>query len=172
MPLNAKQQRFIAEYLIDLNATEAAIRAGYSKKTAYSIGQENLTKPEIASAVATAKAEQLNSAGLTASRVLEELRRLAFQDPRNLWDAQGNLKPLHELTDAQAAAVAGVEVIIKNAEAGDGKTDRVHKIKMWDKPKALEMLAKHFSLLTDVLHVSGDADVIAKLQAARKRVGK
>jgi phage terminase small subunit len=67
--LTAKQQRFVEEYLIDLNATQAAIRAGYSEKTAYSIGNENLSKPEIAKAIETAQQERSQRTEITADRV-------------------------------------------------------------------------------------------------------
>ena len=85
-PLTPKQERFVAEYLIDLNATQAAIRAGYSTKTAENIGWQNLRKPEIAAAVAAAKSLQLERANLSAERVLEELRRIGFADLGTLFD--------------------------------------------------------------------------------------
>lgn len=83
MPLTAKQQRFVDEYLVDLNATQAAIRAGYSEKTAYSIGNENLKKPEIAAAVAAAQEKLAGKLEITAEKVLrdlEDLRVLAIKD--------------------------------------------------------------------------------------------
>lgn len=153
--LTPKQQRFVAEYLIDLNATQAAIRCGYSAKTAKSIGSENLTKPDVAAAIAEGQAKRLTSADLSATRVLEEYRRLAFMDTRGFFDAGGNLKPIKDLSDEQGAALASFEVIIKNAKAGDGETDTVHKIRLWDKTKALDSLAKHFGLLKDGIDVSG-----------------
>lgn len=151
-----KEQRFIAEYLVDLNATQAAIRAGYSEKTANRIASRLLSKVDISAEIAVRKAKQLAKADLTATRVLEELRRLAFSDVRKLFDEQGDLRPLGELSDEDAAAIAGLEVIIKNAKAGDGQTDTIHKIKVWDKTRSLEMLAKHFALLTERVDVSGD----------------
>lgn len=169
MALNPKQTRFVAEYLIDLNATQAAIRAGYSVKTAETIGYENLRKPEISEAIAKGKTKQLATAELSASRVLEELRRLAFIDMREFFDANGNMKPVTQLTDVQGSALAGLEVIIKNAEAGDGVTDRVHKFKVWDKTRAIEMLAKHYKLLTDVIRIEDEAGLVEKLHAGRKR---
>ena len=111
---------------------------------------------EIQKYVSAGKAKQLASADLTATRVLEELRRLAFSDVRRLFDEQGNLKPLHTLTDEEAAAIASLEVIIKNAAAGDGHTDTVHKLKVWDKTRSLEMLAKHFALLTERVDLHGE----------------
>lgn len=154
--MTPKQARFVAEYLVDLNATQAAIRAGYSKKTAESQGHENLSKPEIAEAVKAGKAKQLDEAGLTAARVLEEYRRLALFDVRQFYDESGNIKPVKEWTADMGAAVAGVETLIKNAEAGDGVTDRVLKFRLWDKTRALESLAKHFGLLVDRLEHTGE----------------
>lgn len=153
--MNDKQALFVAEYRKDLNATQAAIRAGYSAKTAAQQGERLLRNVEISAAVAKSTQQQLDKAELSAVRVLEELRRLSFADIRGLFDSAGNLKPLHELTAEQAACIAGFEVIKKNAEAGDGKTDVVHKIRVIDKTRSLEMLAKHFALLTEKLEHSG-----------------
>lgn len=82
--LSPKQQRFVAEYLVDLNATQAAIRAGYSAKTASSIGQENLTKPEIAAAVAAGQATVARKLGISAERVVDEAWQIVIADPREL----------------------------------------------------------------------------------------
>jgi phage terminase small subunit len=101
----------------------------------------------VATAIETGKAKQLDKADLSASRVLEEMRRVALVDTRGFFDDKGNLKPMKDLTADQGSALAGLEVIIKNAKAGDNHTDTVHKIRLWDKPRSLEMLAKHFGLL-------------------------
>ena len=79
MTLTPKQQRFVAEYLVNLNATKAAVKAGYSEKTAYSIGQENLTKPEIAAAVAAAQAERSERTEVTADYVLTTIMEIIEQ---------------------------------------------------------------------------------------------
>jgi phage terminase small subunit len=84
MALNPKQRRFVAEYLIDLNATQAAIRAGYSKKNADVTGPRLLGNVGVAAAVAAGTSKQLATAELTAARVLEEIRRLAFIDMRSI----------------------------------------------------------------------------------------
>lgn len=73
MALNAKQERFCQEYLVDLNATQAAIRAGYSSKTARSVGNENLTKPDISSRIAELQAEVQKRCGITREAILREL---------------------------------------------------------------------------------------------------
>jgi len=123
----------------------------------------------VSAAVSAGKTKQLSSAALSATRVLEELRRLAFSDARGFWNADGSLKKMADLTDEQGSVLAGFEAIIKNAAAGDGITDTVHKIKLWDKPRALEMLAKHFALLTDVVQVEVGATLAARLTSARQR---
>lgn len=155
MALTEKQARFVAEYLVDLNATEAAKRCGYSAKTARQQGSKLLSIPAINSAIAAGKARQLEKAELSAARVLEELRRIAFVDARSFWDDAGNLKPIKELTAEQGSVLGSFEAIIKNAKAGDGVTDMVHKIKLVDKTRALENLAKHFGLLIEKQEVTG-----------------
>lgn len=82
--LTEKQQRFVDEYLVDLNATQAAIRAGYSADTAGSIGHENLQKPEIVLAIAEARRAQQERTQITADRVVMELGLIAFADAREL----------------------------------------------------------------------------------------
>ena len=156
-PLTPKQRRFVSEYLKDLNATQAAIRCGYSKKTAQEQGSRLLSKRMVAEAVAKGTEKQLAKAELSASLVIEHIRRIAMVDVRGYYDAQGNLKPMHELTEEQGSALAGIETILKNAKAGDGIVDRVHKIKVFDKVRALELLGKHFSLLTNVHEVRGES---------------
>jgi hypothetical protein len=84
MALTAKQQRFVEEYLVDLNATAAAIRAGYSEKTARSIGHELLSKPEIQAAIEAALAERSKRTEITADDVLQRLWSIASADPNEL----------------------------------------------------------------------------------------
>ncbi len=171
-PLTPKQARFAAEYVKDLNGTQAAIRAGYSQRGADVHGVRLLANARVAAEIAARTSKQMARAELSAVRVLEELRRLAFADPRDLFDEQGNLRPVHTLTAEQASAIASMEVVIKNAKAGDGVTDTIHKIKTWDKTKTLDLLARHFALLHD--HVTVDvvdwAAIAATLAAARRRV--
>lgn len=165
-------KRFVAEYLLDLNATRAYMRAHphcTNENTAAVNGWKLLRNAKVKALIATGTAKQLAEQGLSAARVLEELRRLAFSDLRPLFDRHGCLKPIGTLTDAQAAAVAGMEVIIKNAQAGDGHTDTIHKIKLWDKTRALEMLAKHFKLLTEVIQVETSEAQLARLDQGRLR---
>ncbi len=94
-PLTPKQDMFVREYLIDLNATQAAIRAGYSAKTAYSIGEENLKKPEIAKAIQLGMDKRAEKAIITADEVLSNIRRLA-QKAEDM-DDNGNALRANEL---------------------------------------------------------------------------
>ena len=118
-------------------------------------GRPRGTKSPVTRARERAAARVFARHELTEERILEEARRLAFVDIRGFFDADGNIKPIHELTAEQGAALASMEVIIKNAEAGDGQVDRVHKFKVWDKLKALELLFKRFGMLTERVDVGG-----------------
>lgn len=113
----------------------------------------------------------LTNADITAERVMLELARLATTDRRGVWDADGRLKPLDEWTPEQGACLEGLEVIIKNAEAGDGHVDKIHKVKLATKHSALELLAKHFGLVkdkVDVTHRITLEDLIVASNAAQR----
>jgi phage terminase small subunit len=150
-----KQERFVAEYLIDGNGTRAYIAAGYSKNGAAQSAERLLRNAEIAAAIAVKTSQQLEKVGITAERVKERLATIAFADIRDLHDTDGNLKPLSALTKEQAAVIAQFEVIKKNAAAGDGVVDTVHKVRLADQMKALEMLGKHFGLFVEKVEHSG-----------------
>jgi phage terminase small subunit len=174
-PLTPKQARFVAEYLVDLNAAAAARRAGYSAKTADQQGYENLKKPEIAAAVQAGQTAQLATAGVSKARLLQELGRIALVNVRDYFDPETKDARLpSDLTDDQGACLAGFEVLIKNAKAGDGVTDTIHKFKLWDKVRALELYMKHYGMLVEKIEVKDStADArVARLVAARSRAGK
>lgn len=129
-----------------------------------------MTDVDVARLVAEGQAKQLQTAELSAARVLEELRRLAFADPRQLFDARGNLRPINKLSAEDAAWIGGLDVIIANAKAGDGHMDTIHKVKLLDKTKALDLLARHFGLLKERITLETEDAQIAALLAGRKRV--
>jgi len=131
--LTDKQQRFVEEYLVDLNATQAAIRAGYSEKTANRMASENLSKPDIAAAITAARAKLSEAALVETAQVVKELACVALSDVRKVFKEDGSVKRPHELDDATAAAVASVEF---DPEGG-------FKIKLWDKNSAADKLMKH-----------------------------
>ncbi len=149
MALRDKQAVFVREYLVDLNATAAAKRAGYSEKTAHVIGQENLRKPAIKEAISEAMKARSDRTEITADRVLLELGRLAFLDIRKAFNADGSLKPIHELDDDTAAAIAGIEV--SETHVGDSAAGTLKKIKLSDKRASLELCGRHLQMWNDKL---------------------
>ena len=146
--LSPKQQRFVDEYLIDLNATQAAIRAGYSARTAAEMGYENLRKPQIVTAIAEARKSQQTRTLITADRVLLEVARLSFYDPRKFFRDDGSPLGIHELDDDTAAALAGMDVIEQFEGSGQDRqfAGYLKKYKLTDKGANLERLMKHLGL--------------------------
>lgn len=148
--LTPKQARFVDEYLVDLNATQAAIRAGYSAKTARAIGYENLTRPNIALAIEAKRKELAAAVGITRERVLTEMAKLAFSDLRQLYNEDGSLKHPHEWPEGAAGSVAGIdfETVRSGRPDEDGVVERtqVAKVKLWDKGKQLENLLRHLGM--------------------------
>jgi phage terminase small subunit len=146
MALTEKQQRFVAEYLIDLNATQAAIRAGYSAKTAGNIGYEQLGRPDIAEAIAGAKAKRSEKTGINAEWVLKRLADAADADLADLYDDAGALRPVKEWPLAwRKGLVAGVEVEELFEGRGEDREliGRVRKVKIADRTKHIELIGKH-----------------------------
>lgn len=143
--MTAKQKRFCEEYLVDLNATQAAIRAGYSAVSANKIAAENMVKPDIRARIDKAMAERARRTGINADRVLRELGKIAFvnaTDVINMDDA--TIKGDANRDDT--AAIASVKVKTIPCEAGDGVE---REIRLADKLKALELLGKHLGMFKD-----------------------
>ncbi len=145
MALNEKRKRFANEYLIDLNATQAARRAGYSEKTAASQGQRLLKNAEVASYLQKRRQEMAKTAKVTPESVVEELAKLAFSDLRKVMTPEGNLLPPQDWPDDMAAAIASME-IVQSGRGDDESAEYTHKLKVWDKNSALEKLCKHLGL--------------------------
>lgn len=173
MTLTAKQELFVLEYLKDLNATQAAIRAGYSQDTAGSIGSENLQKPEISAAITEAAARQLKRVQVEADFVLTELHGLANVDPAAAYNEDGSLKPIHDMPIAVRKAIASIDVEERfEGRGGDRQlVGYLRKVKFWPKDRALEMLARHKALFKDNLNVNVSS-IAERLIASRKRVTK
>jgi phage terminase small subunit len=147
--LTPKQHRFVAEYLKDLNATQAAIRAGYSPKTARAVGSENLTKPDIASAIAAAQTAQFERLALDADEATRINADLVRFDPAVLQDAAGNYKRLADLPPEARRCIRRIRVHKMNLATGDGQTDRVVDYEVYDKHPALERDYKRLGLLKE-----------------------
>lgn len=149
-PLTAKEGRFVEEYFVDFNATQAAIRAGYSEKTAAAIGYENLRKPHIARAVEFRRRELARKADFNAEALLARLIEELHADIADLYDERtGGLKPVHEWPLVwRTGLIAGVETAEIGGAAGVGGEEGVtlgfiRKVKMSDRTKRLDMLGKH-----------------------------
>jgi len=155
--LTAKQATFLDEYLTDLDATQAAIRGGYSKRAARQIGDENMSKPAISAAIAEARAGRSVRTEIIADRVVRELARIAFFDVRKAFNPDGTMKPLDQLDDDAAAAIAGIEV--SELRDGDGNVVGVlKKLKICEKLGALDKLGRFLGMWNDKLKLQGDAE--------------
>lgn len=158
MALTAKQAAFVREYLVDLNATQAAIRAGYSKKTANVIASELLAKPIIQSAIQEEMKKRAERTEITADKVLKEFAKLAFFDPRKLFDDKGNPKDITELDDDTAAALAGLDVV-QDFDPDTGVTSYTKKYKLASKQAALDSLGRHLGMFLDRTEVNASVAV-------------
>jgi len=149
--LTNKQRMFVQEYLCDLNATQAAIRAGYSEKTAGAVGAENLTKPEIATAIQEAMDKRSKRTDLTADMVLTELKSMGFSNIQDAFDEQGRLLPVWMMDRRVAASISSIKVSSKTVYGTDPiEIEHVTEMKFWDKPKSLEMIGRHLKMWNDV----------------------
>jgi phage terminase small subunit len=167
-PLTPKQQRFCEEYIVDLNATQAAIRAGYSKKTAGSQGHDLLKKPEIQNFVSSLAEARSEKTKITAENVLRELSLMGFANMQDYMTVQENgtaFVDLSQLTRDQAAAIQ--EIVTDEYWEGRGE-DAVPvkkiKFKLADKRGSLELLGKHLVLFGD--KVTHDGTVTVKVEHA------
>lgn len=155
--LTPQQARFVDEYVIDNNAAGAAVRAGYSKKYSERLGYRLLAQQKVADAVAEKKKAIAKRNEATVDRIVQELARIAFQDPRKLFNENGTLKDPKELDDDTAAALATIE----STEEFDGSgSDRklsgyLKKLKGWDKLRALELLGKYLGIFVDRKELTG-----------------
>lgn len=147
--LTEKQQRFVDEYLIDLNATQAAIRAGYSVKTANEQGSQNLAKLSIQQAIAEQMAERSKRTGINQDRVVLELAKIALVKMTDIVDSQGRIK-----SDASPDDLACIESVKYKESESDTGSSVEREVKIASKLKALELLGKHLGMWNDKLDVN------------------
>lgn len=167
--LNDKQIRFVEEYLLDLNATQAAIRAGYSAKTAYAQGERLLRHVEVSALVRERQAARSERTTINADWVLSRLAEEAVADMADLYNEDGKLKAVHEWPLIwRQGLVAGVETVREGV--GDD-TSFVDKVKISDRIKRLELIGKHVGVqaFKEKLELDVSDDVVAILEAARER---
>lgn len=153
--LTEKQKRFVEEYLIDLNATQAAIRAGYSTDSAKEIGHENLTKPHIRACIDKEIAERSKRTGVNQDRVIRELARLAFINATDVINLN-QATVIENANEDDTAAIASVKVKYIPTSEGEGVE---REIRLTDKLKALELLGKHLGMFKDKVELSGPMKV-------------
>lgn len=179
--LKGKQAAFVLEYLKDLNATQAAIRAGYSAKTAGQIGDENLKKPQIAEAIEKAKAERSERTKVDADWLLTRLANEADADLADLFDENTcALKPVHSWPKIwRQGLVAGIET--RQERSDDETLADIVKVKLADRNAKLKMIGDHigvqaFKQQVDHNHTHRFADLTeeqleAKLAELQRKAG-
>lgn len=161
-----QQRIFCEEYLIDLNAYQAALRAGYRAATARRasewIQSEHPSKPQLRALIDAELAQRSKRTGINADRVLLELARIAFADPLEIFDPRtGKLR--EEITRDDRAAIAGYR-----KKEGDDWVER--EVKLADKTRALELLGKHLGMWTENVRVEQvEIPVITDDTGAEKR---
>jgi phage terminase small subunit len=175
--LTPNQRKFVTEYLKDGNATQAAIRAGYAKGSAGQIAAKLLKIAKLKAEIELGQAKVIEKiqadTGITLERTLRELARLAFFDPRKLFDAQGNPIPIQELDDDTAASVSGLDVTEEFEGTGRERVFVGHtkKYKLADKRASIDMLMKHLGGYKEDNKQSGEAaagTVTAMLASMKK----
>lgn len=165
--LTPKQATFVQEYLVDLNATQAATRAGYSAKTANEQGARLLANASIARAVKAAMDERSARTEITADRVLRELGKIGFSDIRKMFTPLGNLLPVSDLDDDTAACLSSIEVTTRRVRGGDDdEVEDVSKVRLWDKRAALVDIGKHLGMFTEKFEHSGGVTVFVNKPAS------
>ena len=154
--LTEKQRRFVDEYLIDLNATQAAIRAGYSVKTAREQASQNLTKLNIQQAISEKMAERSKRTGVNQDRIVLELAKIAFVNAADVIDSYDATIKAGATAD-DTAAIQSVKVKVIPTKEGEGVE---REIRLNDKLKALELLGKHLGMWNDKLDVNLNIPVV------------
>ena len=155
--LTPRQALFVEEYLKDLNATAAYIRAGYRARgnSAEVSAAKLLRLPKVAEHVERAKAARTARNKITQDDVLRELGRIAFFDIGKAFTPDGALKPLDEMDEDTRRALAGLEVVTLTSEGENIGT--LKKVKITDKLGALGKLAQHLGMLDPKITLKGDA---------------
>lgn len=166
MKLTPKQERFIQEYLVDLNATQAAIRAGYSEKSAERIGFELLKKSLVSQAIAKAQAKTANRLEITRERWVAELARIFFADMKDYVDIDPDTGGIRargydDMPDGGGKVVASIKEKRSIKEDSSGNDSIIYsqfEFKLHDKLKAGELLGKHLGFLKEKVELSTPAD--------------
>lgn len=174
MALNKKRRVFGDEYLKDLNGTQAAIRAGYSERTANEQAARLLADVSVQEYISIRMKKREERTEITQDRVLQEYARIAFLDPRKLLDNTGRPLPLQELDDDTARAIAGLKVSDKytpsSEEGGDDNVSTVLEYKLVDKKGALDSVARHLGMFNDKLNINVTDALADRLSRAKGKL--
>jgi phage terminase small subunit len=164
--LSAKQQLFVQEYLIDLNATQAATRAGYSSKNADKIGPELLGKTRVAQTIQKAMEERVSRTKITADRVLEEYAKIGFANITDFVEFRTEKKILR--VDANGDPVFGYVQVLELKNSTDVQGSAISEVsmsregqirlKLHDKKGALDSIARHIGMFNDKLTVDNEGE--------------
>lgn len=156
-PLTDMQELFCKEYLVDLNATEAAKRAKYSEKTAAEQGYQLLQKPSVRARVLELMDARAKRVETKSDRVLEELERIGTSDLIHAFADNNTLLPLKDMPEDMRRAIASIEVDEIFEGSGESRTwvGYTKKVKLWPKDRGLELTGKHLKLFTDKVELSG-----------------
>jgi phage terminase small subunit len=171
--MTPKQEAFVHEYLVDLNSTAAAIRAGYSPRTANQQGPALLVK--LGAQIAEAKAARVTATKTDAEWVLRRLIEDATADLADLYDANGHLRPVKEWPMTwRTGLVAGIETALeRDGTDGDGKPQyvEVRKVKLADRTRLVELLGKHIGVgaFKERIEHSGEVTISDRLKRAEER---
>lgn len=194
--LTDQQEMFCREYLVDFNGTQAAIRAGYSEKSAYSQAHDLLKNDAVADLLRKLAQKRSEKVEVKSDEVLREMMRMGYSDVRGIFNDKGAVLPMAEWSDDMARAIAYIEVdeIYENdhgqklCDACDKQiyehlVGHTKKIKLWPKDRAVEMLAKNQKLLTEKHEHSGpdglplnakltDAELEARINLMLQKTGR
>ena len=153
--LTDKQKKFVEEYLIDLNATQSAIRAGYSPKTANEQGARLLANVSIQEAISKAMAERSRRTGINQDRIVQELARIAFVKITDVVDPDGEINT--NASDDDLACIESYKV--EDSDSVNGSSSK-REVKLASKIKALELLGKHVGMWNDKIQVDVSIPVL------------
>lgn len=174
---SSKQTRyklFVEAYLQNGgNGTQAAVSAGYSEKAARQAGTRLLSVAAIRQKIAEVRERSFAGMEITTDRILREVARLAFFDPRKLFDSKGNLVKIHEMDDDTAACIASVdhEEIFEGRGENRVNVGVLRKIRAWDKGAALEKLMKNTGLFEKDNSQTGPAAMRELMEALGAKAG-
>lgn len=169
--LTDKRKAFTKEYLIDLNASKAAERAGYSKKTAYAIANKLLKDPDVKVEVQKAMDERAEKTGVTAEKILKRLDDIGDLDIGEAYDKNGKLLSIKDMPVHVRKSISSIKVFEEFEGFGKDRISvgEVREVKFWDKIKSNELLGRHLKLFAEQLEVTDKTDYAGKLALARKR---